>query len=108
MAPMGVEPTEPRFSCSARYLHLTWKHSDLKMDGVSKVTQCSLQEAHQVSMDLTSGFNGVPLHPNLWAYFFKMYWKGVYYVWISCVSDGVNHHTFAIRSVAPFHNISAN
>ena len=75
-----IEPTKPRFICDTRYLNLMCKHSELKMDGVGKVAQCSWQGAHQIFMYHKSWFHKVPLHPDSWTYF-GIYWKGVYYVW---------------------------
>ena len=55
-APGGNRALKPRFICDARYLNLMCEHSELKMDGVGKVAQCSWQGTHQISMDPSQGF----------------------------------------------------
>ena len=96
-APDGIEPTKPRFICDARYLNLMCKQTELEMDGVGRVGQCSWQGAHQISMDHKSGLHNVPPHPDSWTYF-GIYWKRVYYVWtVLCFGWCESPYIFATR-----------
>ena len=77
--PVRIKHTKPPFICDARYLNLMCEHSEVKIDGVRNIAQCSWQESHQISMNHKSGFHNEPLHSHSWTYF-GMYWKGVYYL----------------------------
>ena len=77
--PVGTELTKPRLICDARYLNLMCDHSEFKVNGVGKVSQCSWQEAPNFFMSHKSVFHNVALRPDSGTDF-DMYWKVVYYV----------------------------
>ena len=77
---LPVEKTKPRLIYDARPLIKVCKRNPFSMDTVGRVAQVASEGCLQGSLDDSSGFQHVLLHPASWPLFGLRY-QSVDYVW---------------------------
>lgn len=77
---LSVEVTKPRLIYDARPLNKVCKRIPFSMDTVARVAHVASEGCFQGSLDDSSGFHHVLLHPASWPLFGLRY-QGVDYVW---------------------------